>query len=653
MAACPKCSKPVPAGALKCTHCNAVLPSDVHDMGPRPKVSMRFDVKALVGIWASQKVYLGRNRSNDDEVCLRLLPPAVGGDEGARERIAALLSRAQALKATPGVVAITGFEVEDGQPYFIQEIAAGTTLADRLKTEKHLVPEEVRRLAVAVADALAAAGGKGIAHGDLKPSSVLLADDGVIRVTDFAVGKVVSDATSKAMAGGGGPKPKVAMYHSPEILRTGVPDARSDLFALGCLMFEAATGDRHFPDGYRRSCGEPHKGYPFRDPLEAHRDFDPALAGIVRKLLAPNPADRFPDIAAAAAALKGGEFPPALLLKAGEAPPPPPVVEEHRVPDFASKPIQRPTKKSKAGPVVLGSILVLGVAGGILWMRHRAPEAPPSLVNVPEELPFVPARPVLLELPVPPDADVRGFDLPERVVALDKRIWSLCDGAELVLVPAGPVMAGRDDGPPDEGPARTFVLSPFLVDRHEVVVGQYKRFCEFTRRSLPVQPEGSTDLHPVVRVTHADAEAYAKWARRRLPTEVEWEKAARGSTGSPYPWGGEDDPSMRNGPGKDDGFEGLAPAGSFLKGQSAYGVLDLAGNAWEWCADVYTPKAYASAPGKDPQGPPNGPDRCIRGGSYLLGGPPLRVTFRHHAPPGTRFDDLGFRCAVSVTEKKR
>ncbi len=653
MAACPKCSKPVPAGASRCTHCSTLLPSDVHDMGPRPKVSQRFDVKALVGVWAGHKVYLARNRSNDDEVCLRLLPAVLAGEDSARERMTALLAKEAGLKETAGIVAVKAFEVEDGQPYFVQEVAGGTTLADRLKTEKQLPPDEVRRIGAAVADALGAAQAKGVSHGDLRPSAVLLADDGAVRVTDFGVGKVVSDYTAKAMAGGGGSKPKVAMYRSPELLRTELPDSRSDLFALGCLMFEAATGDRHFPDGYRASCGEAHKGYPYRDPLEAHRDLDPALAAVLRRLLAPHPADRFPDPAAAAAAVRGGAFPPALILKPGEEPPPPPKEEVHRVPDFASAPVQRPTKRSNAGPVALAVVAVLAVAGGILWMRMRPEREAVESAPVEIELPFVAAPPLFTDLPGPPGAETRGIAFPERIVSTGGRIWSLYDGAELVLVPGGPVMLGRPDGPEDERPARSVVLSPFLIDRHEVTVAQYRRFCEFTKRSLPVQPAGSTDLHPMVKVTHGEAEAYAKWARRRLPTEAEWEKAARGSTGSPYPWGGEDDETLRNGPGGKDGFEGLAPAASFLKGQSACGALDLAGNAWEWCSDWYAAGAYAAAAGKDPRGPASGTERSVRGWSFLLGGPPMHVAFRNRAAPGTRFEDLGFRCAVTVTVEGR
>jgi formylglycine-generating enzyme required for sulfatase activity len=651
MAVCPKCSKSVPDGSATCTHCNALLPSDALPPGERPRVSDRFAVQAPAGTWGIQKVFLARNRSNEEDVFLRMLPAALAAEEAARNRMSNVLKIALPLKGQPGIVSVLSFEVEVGHPYFVQEVFKGTTLADRLKTEKRLPVDEVRRIGDAVAETLAVAHGKGVPHGDLRPSSVVLGDDGAIRVTDFGVGKVVSDYAARSMDGGARAKQAVAMYRAPELLRSDVPDAKSDLFALGCLLLETATGTRHLPDGFRASCATPRQGYPFRDPCEGQADLDEGLCRVIRKLLAPHPGDRFADAAAAAAAIRGDPFVPAKILKQGEAPPPLPKEEVEEV--AAAPPVYLKAVKHRTNPIpFVVAIVALGAFGFYLWKLNQ--HVPQTIEDKPPpEKPFEAAPPVFTDLPAPLESDLRGVVLPERVISTDRHIWSRYDGAELVYIPAGECVIGRAGGAPDERPEKRPVLGPYLIDRHEVTVMQFKRFCSFTDRKMPEQPRASGDRHPVVNVTWNDAQAYAKWARRRLPTEVEWEKAARGEKGYAYPWGDEDDAAKSNGPGMDDGFEDLAPAASFLKGQSPYGLLDVAGNVWEWCGDNYGPDAYAAMAGMNPKGPADGEDRVVRGGSFLLGGPPTRITFRNHAPPAYRYEDLGFRCALTVTVEQR
>jgi formylglycine-generating enzyme required for sulfatase activity len=650
MAVCPKCSKSVPDGSATCTHCNAILPSDMIPAGEKPGVSDKFAVMAPAGNWGLQKLFLARNRTNEEDVLLRMLPTALAED-AARQRMANLLKISGPAKGLPGVAAILSFEVENGHPYFVQEVVRGGTLADRLKSEKHLPLDEVRRIGDAAAETLAAAHGKGVPHGDLRPASVILCDDGSIRVTDFGVGKVVSDYAFKAMEGGGGGKQNVAMYRSPEVLRSDVPDAKGDLFALGCLLLETATGTRHLPDGYKASCAKPRQGYPFKDPCEGHADLDEGLGRVIRKLLAPHPADRFADASAAAAAIRGEPFVPVKVLKPGEEPPPLPAEEVEEAP--AAAPVYLKAEKHRTNPLpFVVALAALGAFGFYLWkLNQRVPQVIED--KPPPEKPFEAAPPVFTDLPAPRDSDLRGVVFPERVVSTDGHIWSLYDGAELVFVPAGECVVGRAGGAEDERPECRPLLAPYLVDRHEVTVMQFRRFCEFTSRTMPAQPATSGDRHPVVNVTWNDAQAYAKWARRRLPTEAEWEKAARGAKGLAYPWGDEDDPANLNGPGIGDGFEELAPTASFLKGQSPYGLLDVAGNVWEWCGDFYGPDSYASMAPQNPKGPASGEDRIVRGGSYLLGGPPTRITFRNHAPPAYRYHDLGFRCAVTVTVEAR
>jgi formylglycine-generating enzyme required for sulfatase activity len=181
-----------------------------------------------------------------------------------------------------------------------------------------------------------------------------------------------------------------------------------------------------------------------------------------------------------------------------------------------------------------------------------------------------------------------------------------------------------------------------------VTVAQYRRFCEATGRSMPDAPGwGWHDDHPIVNVSWDDARAYAKWAGVSLPTEAQWEKAARGTDGREYPWGNDWDASKcvnsvgSNSPG------GTKAVGSCPAGASPYGGLDMAGNVWEWCADWYGSGYYASSPGRNPAGPASGETRVLRGGSWLYGNATLfRSANRNYLIPSLRLNYLGFRCAA-------
>ncbi|HSZ82355.1 MAG TPA: SUMF1/EgtB/PvdO family nonheme iron enzyme [Polyangia bacterium] len=214
------------------------------------------------------------------------------------------------------------------------------------------------------------------------------------------------------------------------------------------------------------------------------------------------------------------------------------------------------------------------------------------------------------------------------------------DRADRILVPAGPSKQGSTKGEEDERPERTVVVKAFAIDRTEVTRARYAT-CVAARRckGLPA-PTGEADADPALPVTGvswADAQAYCKFAGGRLPTEIEWEKAARGADGRAYPWGDELDCAHANwgnfdgeGPcaGKNPGRP--ARVGSYPSGASVYGVLDLGGNVWEWVADKYD-----DDPGR----------RVVRGGSccsYFVG---PRAANRNAWAPEHRDADLGFRCA--------
>lgn len=220
----------------------------------------------------------------------------------------------------------------------------------------------------------------------------------------------------------------------------------------------------------------------------------------------------------------------------------------------------------------------------------------------------------------------------------------------MVLVPAGKFTRGSNLAD-DEKPIRKIYLNAFYMDKYEVTVGEYAKYLTVTDMEEP--PDWDTmnqpqhQRRPVVNVSWEDAVNYCKWAGKRLPTEAEWEKAARGANGGIYPWGNEAPTRLHANYGRSDWNEhmALSPVGSFEAGKSPYGIYDLAGNAWEWVFDWYEHDFYKKSPEKNPIGPARGDEKVVRGGSWLYVSEFLRSAHRFNAHPSNRHFGYGFRCA--------
>jgi len=220
----------------------------------------------------------------------------------------------------------------------------------------------------------------------------------------------------------------------------------------------------------------------------------------------------------------------------------------------------------------------------------------------------------------------------------------------MVLVPAGKFTRGSNLAD-DEKPVRKIYLNAFYMDKYEVTVGQYAKYLEVTDMEEPpdweTMNQSQHQRRPVVNVSWEDAVNYCKWAGKRLPTEAEWEKAARGENGGIYPWGNEAPTRLHANYGRSDWNEhmALSPVGSFEAGKSPYGIYDLAGNAWEWVFDWYEHDFYEKSPEKNPIGPAKGDEKVVRGGSWLYVSEFLRSAHRFNAQPLNRHFGYGFRCA--------
>ena len=226
------------------------------------------------------------------------------------------------------------------------------------------------------------------------------------------------------------------------------------------------------------------------------------------------------------------------------------------------------------------------------------------------------------------------------------------DGKEMMYVPAGEFVMGSNDDD-DEKPPHTVYLDSFYIDRYPVTNAEYKKFVDATHHPPPKHwwngqiPPGKEN-HPVVYVSWLDAVAYAQWAGKRLPTEAEWEKAASWDDIKKekrvYPWGNDFDPRKCN--SSESGIGDTTPVGKYSpQGDSFYGVADMAGNVWEWCADWYDENYYKNSPKENPKGPASGRYRVRRGGSWLSNSIDVRAANRLINEPDNRNIHLGFRCA--------
>ena len=234
----------------------------------------------------------------------------------------------------------------------------------------------------------------------------------------------------------------------------------------------------------------------------------------------------------------------------------------------------------------------------------------------------------------------------EAELGIGSTMISEKDGMTLVYVPEGKFkMGGEYD---DEKPIHTVYLDAFWIDQTEVTNAMYEMCveagaCKYPSNEAYYVSERYSD-HPVIYVNWNRANAYCEWAGRRLPTEAEWEKAARGMDGRTYPWGENIDSNLAN---YNKNIGDTTEVGSYLDGASPYGALDMAGNVWEWVADWYGENHYSSSPFANPTGPSTGVYRVLRGGSWYSQVKLIRPVNRQRRPPSLAHNRGGFRCATS------
>jgi eukaryotic-like serine/threonine-protein kinase len=251
-----------------------------------------------------------------------------------------------------------------------------------------------------------------------------------------------------------------------------------------------------------------------------------------------------------------------------------------------------------------------------------------------------------------PSAEVSPTATISPTPGIGSSMASTLDQLVMVYVPAGPFQMGYNGGYPDELPVHTVTLSAFWIDKTEVPNGTYELCVQAGACKAPAHSTSNgidnyyanPDYadYPVIFASWTAAQAYCTWAGGRLPTEAEWEKAARGTDGRIYPWGdAAPDKTLAN---FGDNLWDVVATGNYPAGASLYGALDMAGNVWEWTADWYGADYYSQSPAENPTGPETGTKRVLRGGSWNFDSPGLRTTYRFSKDPAFVYSDTGFRC---------
>lgn len=633
----------------------------------------RYRLEERIGFGGMGAVYRAFDTRIGRIVALKELRQEYSEDEMIRKRFIREAQAAGQLKH-PHVVTVHDYFDEDSDLYIVMEYLDGGTLLDRMNE----APGRCVNLWTALKacrealEGLSAAHDLSLVHRDVKPGNLLFDSDGTVKIADFGVVTALEREGEITTLTQVGTHPGTLVYMSPEQIDGAEVDGRSDVYSMAAVLYEAIAGVRYFERaGMRRTeralmdaiCEVPPV------PIRQHaphvpREVEQILEHALTKLIEDRPSARQMAAALAEIEAKREELD---VADPGE------VATRPRVASTGPRIELAAASSSESSAETLPRARVTPSEEATVPRVVKPVSDPTTLRDAPArgpetraakassaERPALPGRPPTLDrAEAPTQARARS---PERTRARD--------GAVEVELPGGVAVIGGGQSS-DELPRRRVSVSGFAIDRAPVTVRQYRAFLEAVSRGVSLdvpllaalypngkdhRPQGwgsiefemlcPTDEHPIVNVDWFDACAYAAWVGARLPSEVEWERAARGLGGERiYPWGDLQPSLERAHFGRSS--QGPSPVGQLPAGATPEGLLDMAGNVWEWCRDAYDPDGYAEHEERDPCLPIRGPSaRAVKRGASWTNAPhSLRCSKRGFEKLHIRRNNLGFRCA--------
>lgn len=671
----------------------------------------QFRVDAFIASGGMGAVYKVWDLKRNVPLAMKVLHAELAEDPSMFKRFQREARALQKL-AHPNIVPFYGLFQEGNLVFFLERYIDGPSLKEIIADQqgRPLSIQDTMVFLKALSSALGYAHANGVIHCDIKPGNVMVDRGGTIFLTDFGIARH-AESTTTTFAGAG-----TAAYISPEQVHQGEVSAATDEYALGIIFYEMLTGQRPF----RGSEPGTDKGgttvnervryaqvnLPPPDPRSANPYIPEGIVKVIMKALAKRPEDRYPstnDMLAAACSVVGmspATIPDRIMLTRAVQPA---AVKTYDIAATVNGEIFAPAvKPALKKPVIIGGlVLVLAVIAGVVFasggldrlgannlptgtLAELATEASapsqdsPTLVVVvvtatsPPEATRAQAPSATVDAPSDTPTPVfTSPPLPSATIVVDVSI-NPKDGAEMVLIPEGEFMMGADQGSPyfwgAEAPAHLVYVNAFTIYRTEVTNGMYQQCVAaqacplpqgFASRSHPAY-YGNPDFdnYPVILVDWTSAISYCQWAGGTLPSEAQWEKAARGEDSRLFPWGNAPlagnlanfcdraCPDDERETALDDKYADVAPVGNYPAGASPYGLLDMAGNVWEWVMDFFESGYYTLSPYDNPIGPADNGRHTIRGGSWTNPSSGVRTVARTSLKTNNALDTLGFRCVV-------
>jgi serine/threonine protein kinase len=657
----------------------------------------RYHITERLGQGGMAVVYKAYDVRLERNVAIKLIRTDSSPQDKASRLIHRFEREAQAMARLlhPNIVQVMDYGDFEGVPYLVMPFLPGGTLKEY--TKNPIAYNRAANLLAPMADALAYAHSQGIIHRDVKPANILITESGTPMLSDFGIAKILEEQdislTSTGLSVG------TPQYMAPEQWRNDICP-QTDIYALGTILYELITGQRPYDAETPAAIAVKQATEPLIRPRNFILDLPEEVEKIIFKALAYKPENRYFDMRTFHSKLadlsqrvnihetqtyeENSRQAPIQTYEFAENSTIDQLVTGQKPQGKLASKKQNNRKPWLIPTVVISLLLCLVIAvfgmTKVLSIINNTEKEPTSAIQKPTEQVNENTQKSTIA-PIQSSATSEVFTstaahTSTKVLSIGSSQTREADGMLMMYIPAGSFLMGSNasdsDASSDEKPQHEVYLDSFWMDAYEVSNEMFAKFVTETGYQTASEKQGFSYMYnssgswgefsgvnwrhpmgsdtnaenvlPVVHINYFDASAYCSWIGGRLPTEAEWEKAARGEDGRMYPWGDQFNPNLL----RFNSTGGPVSVYSYPEGKSPYGVYNMSGNVFEWTKDWYSADYYVSSPNENPTGPVTGDLIALRSGGWNNSQRNVRITNRDVSGPDYMNYLLGFRCVTDM-----